>query len=95
MSFCIRLIGPVGKALLVVGAAGGLCMAPYFADAADENKEGLDVTLTANIVKIPARFPSLAMEPFIYLRFPAVGFITMTALRVCSPATLPAGRYLA
>lgn len=51
MSFCIRLIGPVGKALLVVGAAGGLCMAPYFADAADENKEGLDVTLTANIVE--------------------------------------------
>jgi NADPH:quinone reductase-like Zn-dependent oxidoreductase len=27
MSFCIRLIGPVGKALLVVGAAGGLGMA--------------------------------------------------------------------
>ena len=51
MSFCIRLIGPVGKALLVVGAAGGLCMAPYFADAANENKEGLDVTLTANIVE--------------------------------------------
>ncbi|EMT6128630.1 fimbrial-like protein [Klebsiella sp. K794] len=51
MPFYIRLINPIGKALLVVGAVGGLGMASWFANAADDNKEGLDITLTANIVE--------------------------------------------
>ncbi|HDG8093634.1 TPA: fimbrial protein [Klebsiella oxytoca] len=48
MSFCIRIIDPIGKALLAVGMTGGLCIASCFADG---NNEGLDVTLQANIVE--------------------------------------------
>lgn len=48
MSFYIRILYPIGKALLVAGVAGGLCRTPCFAD---ENNADLDVTMTANIVE--------------------------------------------